>query len=123
MSQLTIPNHDERCHAEATKDVVFLFQWRQIHLRDAYHGDLPDGYTIDEDYELVDADGNSADLQKLLKDYPDHFYEIWHTDRVYLSREEGEAYGRARESYAWHDGWRVYGIPSYGLLADLIKST
>jgi len=123
MSNLVIPSHDERCYREGTKDVIFLFQWRQINLRDSYDGELPEGYSLDDEGELLDKDGNCCDMRQMLEDYPDHFYEIWHTDRVYLSREEGEAYGRSRESYAWHDGWRVYGVPTFGQLSELLKTT
>ena len=121
MSHLSIPSHDERCYGECTKDVVFLFQWREIHR--GGDADIPDGYTISEEGEIYNENGDAVSGKYMADNYPELFYEIWHTDRVYLSREEGEAYGRSRESYAWRDGWRVYGVPSYGLMAELIKGT
>lgn len=70
----------DRCHAECTRDVVFLLRYR--HRKNS---------------------------------------EKWHVDSVWLSREEAEAF-RKSHSYRWTDS-QVYGVPSNGELAELIKST
>jgi len=41
---------------------------------------------------------------------------------VFLSREEGELYGKNHD-YNYPDGWRVYGVPSMGELSDVLKVT
>ncbi len=46
----------------------------------------------------------------------------WETIKVFLTREEGEAYAKAR-TYDFHQGWRVYGVPAEGPLAQLIANT
>ena len=71
----------ERCIAEMTRNVVFLFQ-----VRLSKRGDN------------------------------------WITESVFLTREEGEEYGRRTEYRYMHD-WRVFGVPSEGELAKLIATT
>jgi len=46
---------------------------------------------------------------------------IWLTEGVWLDREEATAFAKAHE-YNCVNGWRVYGVPSYGALAALLKS-
>ena len=70
----------ERCIAEMTRNVVFLFQ-----VRLSKRGDN------------------------------------WITESVFLTREEGEEYGRKTEHR--HPHWRVFGVPSEGELAKLIANT
>lgn len=48
--------------------------------------------------------------------------EWWETERVFLSREEATAYGES-QAHNYRHGWRVYGVPSEGELAELIKTT
>lgn len=54
-----------------------------------------------------------------MEKYPDCGAEWWETELVFLSREEGEEYGKEHE-YNYKDGWRVYCVPCQGLLEELI---
>lgn len=45
----------------------------------------------------------------------------WMTDSVWLDRDEAEKFAKAHE-YNYCNGWRVYGAPSHGQLAELLKS-
>jgi len=77
---------------ECTRDPIFLFQrkdWVDVE--------------IDEEYGEPKEDSTLA----------------WVTERVFMSRAEGEAYGKERE-YDYPDGWRVYCVPCEGQLARLL---
>ena len=108
----------ERCKVEMTRDVIFLFQRR----RRCYHT-LPDSIDL-VDGEFVGQGGTGYSEKDMLSlCTPDENYvEWWDTESVWLSREEGEAYGLAH-AYNYPDGWRVYGVPSEGELAKLLKTT
>lgn len=69
---------------EATRDPIFLFQWKKI---------------------LADDDFNE---------------DVWETDSVFFTREEGERFGR-NHAYRWPNGWRVYCVPANGVLAELLR--
>jgi hypothetical protein len=46
----------------------------------------------------------------------------WHTEMVFLTREEAMRHGEARP-YAWGDykkGWRIWGVPCEGLMAEIL---
>jgi predicted nucleic-acid-binding Zn-ribbon protein len=47
-------------------------------------------------------------------------YIEWKTESVFLTREEAEAFGKARE-YRW-DKWKVYCVPCDGELATILKN-
>ena len=129
---------------EGTRDPIFLLQvanrqWTQI----------PDGLESDgEQWCVEDAselpewikpfiewehedDGSprghlsmSEEMFKVAEDMTnDHgwpmLYTEWRTESVFLTREEGEQYAKAR-SYRW-DKWRVYCIPCDGELAKILK--
>lgn len=130
---LETPNFSERCYHECTKDVLFIFQWRSILLRSDV---LPEGYQWTCDYDMIikphptydpDSEDHWDDYDcpshlEMLKEYPEYFMERWNSERIYLTREEGEAYGKSR-AYNYPEGWRVYGVPSYGKIVDLIKDS
>ncbi len=129
-------NHSERCKAECTRDVIFLFQVRRY---------IATGYPYTDDGEYChDGDGvilgdvddrrqwtPREDEQHLtpqqllemttLDDVP-CLIETWETACVFLSREEAEAFGTAKD-YNYRDGWQVYGIPANGELAALLATT
>jgi hypothetical protein len=44
----------------------------------------------------------------------------WHTERVFGTRQEGEAFGRDR-AHDYPDGWRVYCVPCEGMLARTLR--
>jgi len=46
---------------------------------------------------------------------------IWLTEGVWLDRTEAESFAKDHE-YNYPHGWRVYGVPSYGELAALLKA-
>jgi hypothetical protein len=48
--------------------------------------------------------------------------EVWYTECVFLTRKEATAWGE-RRPYEWGEqnkGWRIYGVPCYGLMAELL---
>lgn len=128
-------NHAERCRQEATRDVIFLFQRGEWIL----HG-LP--WTTDGEYchngdgvQLGDVDERGhwtpRDVATLTNEELAEmmtFHDVpcaektWRTERVFLTREEGEAYGK-RFDYNYREGWRVYGVPAEGSLAQLLRKT
>ena len=47
----------------------------------------------------------------------------WYTETVFLTRAEGERWGRAHE-YRWGaSNWRVYAVPAEGDLVDVLRRT
>jgi hypothetical protein len=116
--------HSERCQREATRDVIFLFQAR-CDVVTSY----PPGVQYDGDggFERVeDDDGNClpepepvtvADIREMGDEYT---VDRWNTEGVWLDRDEAETYGNAH-AYNYPDGWRVYGVPSYGQLAEMLR--
>ena len=114
----------QRCQAEATANVVFLFQrrlWSVV--------GLPRGHAMDPDGDVFpegDPDAAPLSYAKLAKmDRPDGgpcAVEKWHTELVFLSREEAEQYGRDKD-YNYRHGWRVYGVPACGELAEVLRAT
>lgn len=111
----------ERCEAECTRDVIFLFQ-----VRDVTWVDCPEGYEWDSDViRKLPGNDDEDDPAKLTDD--DMIdrgcaIESWRTEGVWLSREEGEAWGREKD-YRFAKGWRLYGVPAEGALVELIKGT
>lgn len=126
----SIPPLSERCRAEATRDVVFLFQRCRIVVFK-----IPDDPDDDGEFQhdgegicLGDTDERGCWRPRHDSEYLTNrqlvemecAYEEWDTEGVWLSREEANAFGE-RYHYNYRDGWRVYGIPSNGLLAEAIK--
>ena len=103
----------ERCSDECTRDVIFLFQRRRWNLHDYDHPErdvlIPMEKIHAEGWEFGDWDHPCVT-------------ESWHTEGVYLTREEATAYGKRRD-YNFADGWRVYGVCAEGELVELIKNT
>jgi len=106
---------------EATRDPIFLLQSSQQRWSDA---SLPIGFEWSEDREeLLDEDGESVG-----QNHPS-FYRLteagcvtlfWETERVFFTREEAEAWGRAR-TYRW-SAWRCYCVSAEGDLAALLRA-
>lgn len=127
---------------EATRDPIFLFQSRSIAVLS-----LPDGISTDGDSIMVERAEFLRDWHPSLLaifgdeieegvgwgrfaealvgiERPDggvYAKEEWITERVFLTRDEGEAWARARE-HRWARGWRVYCVPAEGALAELLKT-
>jgi hypothetical protein len=129
----TAETRDQAAYRECTRDPIFLFQRRRWVVLGA-----PSGYDFDdegdcvalEDVEGSDVDGNPAGTVLSGEDLAGRRFgewdtpcalETWDTEHVFLSREEGEAYGRAR-AYNYRDGWRVYCVCAEGQLADALKA-
>jgi len=86
--------------AEGTSEPIWLFQiertWYPEVIRDYCENNIDEDEVTEEMFELAENDGNT--------------FTYWHTDSVFLSREEGEKYGKSRE-YEWGKGkWRVFCI-------------
>lgn len=66
----------------------------------------PCGHVIVGDQELLDRG---------------HAVVQWSTDRVFLTRAEAEAYGKAR-GYNYPGGWRTFAVSAEGALAKLLEA-
>ncbi len=66
---------------------------------------------------------STRDVVFLFQWHPSKFSKSdeWLTESVWFDRDEAEAFAKAHE-YNYCYGWRVYGVPSYGQLAELLKS-
>lgn len=122
-------SHRRRCEREMTRDVVFLFQWRQLRSLG-----VPDGYEPGDDggYNRVGDDCDETCPEHIT--YREAFdqrltqgdwdvpcvEEVWHTEGVWLDRDEAERFGKSKQ-YNYPDGWRVYGVPAYGELAGILR--
>jgi hypothetical protein len=119
--------HDQRCSEEATRDVIFVFQVRNrqiIREPEGYEYDGEGWVRVIEDGEDDDQGYTSVDELAAIDD--ECFIDLWRVESVWLDRDEAEAWG---ESHAYRfenprkgEGWRVYGVPSYGSLATLLQS-
>lgn len=111
--------HDKRCFDEATKDVIFILQWRRIIPTDISN------YEYDSDLDcVVDQWGTSYTNDELLE--VNGAVAIWVPESVWLDRDEAEEYGKAH-AYNWGKGrkgidWMVYGIHTEGGLSKLLRS-
>ena len=124
---------------EATANPIFLFQRRELRLSAApepWEWDGEDGYQWVDAFDLYEdgpPDGLGEDQegvrvvswQELARWIIDQgepgATEHWETLYVFLTREEGEEYGRARD-YAFDAGWRVYCTPALGSLRHVLDS-
>ena len=118
----------EIAYEEATRDPIFLFQRGYITLNE--HA-LTDDY-----YPCPDCEGVFNESEEEHLAHHDDFdcspltgHELierelaerhWHTETVFYTREEGEAYGKAR-AYNYPGGWRVYCVPASGGLASILS--
>jgi hypothetical protein len=113
--------HRQRCERECTRDVIFLLQVRRTNIYA-----LPDGCEFnDGPVRYEDEDGNrlpepiEVSLDEL-RDAGGYVFDYWDTESVWLDRDEAEAFAKAHE-YNYCNGWRVYGMPSYGDLAAMLR--
>ena len=122
----------ERSAAEGTRDVIFLFQSRRWEIVA-----IPTGYSMEDGEVYRDRDQfnpgfdtdhgeqiSGEELSKITQgewDVPCAL-ERWDTEGVFLTREEGETYGE-NHAYNFPDGWRVYGLPAMGELAQFLRIT
>ncbi len=135
LNEITSPTFSERCKAEGTRDVVFLFQYATSefighpYTEDGEYGHDGEGIILGDTVKghwtpRQDAEYLTTEEMMEMETVDGHPCVIknWKTEFVTLTREEGEKHGKER-SYNYPDGWQVYGIPSNGRLADLIKTT
>ena len=109
---------DTIAYEEATRDPVFLFQYKEIRVIN-----LPDNIVYSSELcAFVDTDNkrhNKEISKKELLEHDNNGYPcaviLWHTERVFATREEGDIYGKQRH-YNFPEGWRVYCVPAEGLL-------
>lgn len=115
------PSFSERCHQERTRDVIFLFQVRDVTWTEAPEGYEWDGGTM---RKLPDNDNEDDPPEMTDEEMVERgsAIETYRTESVWLSREEGEKFGREKD-YRYGKGWRVYGVPAEGKLVELIKDT
>ena len=100
---------------EATRDPIFLFQFRRWLMSPAL--DLGDYDMTHEDGIVFDEKGEEVSEQQLAD--MEILVETWVTDRVFGTREASDAYGH-RRSYDYQDGWRTYCVCAEGELATLL---
>ena len=89
---------------EATRDPIFLGQVKRV------------GPPCDSCNRLAEDAEDAADFWESYEPC-DECFTYWDTETVFLSRDEGEAWMKARE-YRWK-AWRVYCVPAEGVLARL----
>ena len=110
--------------SEITRDPIFLFQRRRWTLvREPPGWAWEDGALCPEQCEHED-DSEDCSLSRydtLRERFPEDIIAWWDTELVFFTREEGEAYGRAKE-YNYVDGWRVYCVCAQGKLAELLRA-
>lgn len=100
---------------ECTARPVFLVQRRFINaVRE------PDGYSHDGEGFIEDDGGEDAEYltgEQLLA--MECAVEQWETVAVAFSREDAEAYGKDT-AHRYREGWRSYGVPAIGGLAEIV---
>lgn len=124
--------HSQRCHQEATRDVIFLFQTRGL----VWTGNLPSGFIFDSDaddvYREEDVEReHPVSLAEIIKEHGSEYgIATWRTIGVWLDRAEAEAWGESQrhnygekydEQKIQNRCWQVYGVPAEGELAELIR--
>lgn len=135
-------NRSEIARREATRDPVFLFQSRRVqftrcpdwleHDGDCFRVSYPTEEYDDlpQDLPLYDEEGlfiDYAAFYRFMLDYSADgdgspcAIELWETELVFATREEGEAWGRDK-SHRYRDGWRVYCVPAAGTLTGALKT-
>ena len=110
-------NRSDIAHREATRDPIFLLQTGHFVLTDTR-------FEWDDDrgpYQDVFNDYGWLDEESLLNMGAGEIQ--WDTERVFLTREEGEEYALQRAYDYGEKGrnWRVYCVPCEGELADILK--
>lgn len=104
----------DRCEQECLAKPIFLFQSNRICV-----WDIPEGYEYDDGFAYWIGEGepkygrelSNVELSKMENvDGKPYAMDNWNTEKVFLTREDGENYGRAKH-YRFPEGWRVYSVP------------
>lgn len=132
---VSLDRHQQRCAQEATRDVIFLFQTRELQAT----GWLPEGYTYDDEEPGIYSTGEASGARfpvELAELYGQHgqavAHEQWRTIGVWLDRAEAEQWGHSQRHnhgrqytpfLARREArlWRVDGVPAEGQLARLLQ--
>jgi hypothetical protein len=105
----------------STRDPIFLFQQRRVVYFVNHSGfEWPEGWTVDDEGNMADADGEPLTDEDAVEHECAAFY--WETTAVFATREQARTYGEARP-YAWGTegkGWRTYAVCAEGQLAALL---
>lgn len=123
-------SRDDDAYRESTRDPIFLFQWATLQPTREW-GDLEycgeceqvfeeDRIIHDRRHEADEDDIPVISNQELLS--RGAVERVWETSLVFLTREEGEAFGRATH-YHYPDGWQVYCVPAEGSLKEVLQTT
>lgn len=112
---------DETAYRECTRNPVFLFQRKRYVLT----GDPIDrGYVWDgEEWLDPDKPEGEREVSWATLEERELAAHYWETEGVWLSREEGNAYGKARAHNYPEGGWRVFCVPAEGELRALVDPT
>ena len=116
MPTLRYPRTHETLRRDCTTDPIYLFQRRRLAWSAA--GVASMGWKYDHEQErMVDDKGRHVTDEKAIEAECATVY--WDTERVFLTREEGDDYGTGR-AYNYPGGWRVYCVPASGDLVQVL---
>ncbi len=113
-----LPTRGDVALAEATRDPIFLLQTRRWRI--SQEG-LPSSVVFDFDACDLRQGDEFISIDTFAERFPDRVEEDWRAERVFFTREEGEAWA-TRRSYRWPSGWRVYCLCAEGDLAKLLRA-
>jgi hypothetical protein len=102
---------------DCTCDPIFLFQRRRVVWgnHDYEHDD--EGHV----WEYPDDESDAVEITDKRAIDEGIAYEVWISESVFLTREEGEEWGRNHD-YNYPSGWRVYCVPAKGDLVDVLAN-
>ena len=121
MNARTKPTRGDVGLAEATRDPIFLLQFRTIRIHD-----LPVDHTYDDDTETIrtfEGEDNRKfeySIREYAEAFSDCVFEDWRTESVWFTRSEAVAWMESH-AYRWPDGMRVYCVCAEGELAAILK--
>lgn len=109
-------NRAEISQQEAQRDPIFILRRRRFWLAD----DAP--YSSDGD-SLLDRNNNSVSEEEVVSRGHGHHY--MEADRVFLTRQEGEVWGRsqAHNIGMQHINWDIYCVSAEMSLAELLRES
>lgn len=100
----SLQKRDAWAYQEMTRDPIFLLQRKERYVSTLCNDQHREQFEDDGEYEPCDE-----------------CITYWRTESVWLSREQGEAYGEAH-AYNYRYGWRVYCLCAEGELAVLLRN-
>lgn len=97
---------------DITRDPIFLFQRKKV----IWTADTGCHWDSDRECLLDENDVEITDAQALERGLA---VETWETETVFLTREDGEEWGRAH-AYNYPSGWRIYCVAAKGDLVHVL---